>query len=71
MMTFVTIRLYGDRLIQELKNIENLKKELKIKNDKEIPVSARKYVLENPKIHKVIFGVKSINHVNTILEDIQ
>jgi aryl-alcohol dehydrogenase-like predicted oxidoreductase len=54
--------LKGERLKEVLAQIEKLN----IKGS--LPAAAREFVLNHPRIDKVIFGVKNMNHVNELLE---
>ena len=59
--------LYDKRLISILKRVE------RIKNITDIPILslAKRFVIQHPRIDKVIFGVKSPEHVIELIEDLQ
>lgn len=58
--------LKGERLNSLMKRVGEIKK----LSDLELPKLAKRFVLSNEKIDKVIFGVKKPEHVDSILEDI-
>ena len=41
-----------------------------IKGNLTLPSISRKFLLQNKNIHKVIFGIKSIEHVKDIMDDL-
>ncbi len=59
--------LKGERLASLLKRVDIIKGETK----KEILPLARRFLLKNEKIDKVIFGVKNKRHVDGILDDLE
>ena len=59
--------LIGPRLESISKRIAVLKKISKLN----LPELAMRFLLHNPKIDKIIFGVKSIEHVDEIIKNIQ
>ena len=58
--------LKGERLVSILKRVEEIKKISNI----ELPSLARRFLLNNKKINKVIFGVKKRSHVDDIIVDL-
>lgn len=62
--------LKGERLESLLKRVESIKNAFNIPVDIDLPSLARRFVLNNYKIDSVIFGIKSIKHVNEIIQDI-
>ncbi len=61
--------LKGKRLVSILKRVEALKKIGK-ENRIELPSLARRFLLNNKKIDKIIFGVKKTSHVGDIIRDL-
>ncbi len=59
--------LKGDRLKSILKRVQSLQEISDISIDK----LARRFLLANTAIHKVIFGVKRIEHIEPIVQDTQ
>tara|TARA_B100001057_G_scaffold498888_1_gene607518 strand:- start:87 stop:971 length:885 start_codon:yes stop_codon:yes gene_type:complete len=59
--------LFGEKLESLIKQVEKIKE---IKGNCTLASLSRKFLLENKKIDKVIFGVKSPDHVKDILKDL-
>ena len=59
--------LKGKRLENILYQIDEIKKII----DYDLIKYAKYFVLSNPNIHKVIFGIKSIDHIKELLSDIK
>ena len=59
--------LFGEKLESLMNQVEVIKK---IKGEYKLPSLSRKFLLENQEIDKVIFGVKSPDHVKDVLKDL-